>query len=110
MNYFDIFFQDYNQLSNIYKNPSDIDLIVGGILERPVSNSLFGPTFSWLLTNQLIRTRQADRYFYTNVKQPHPFTKSQLEQIKKITLARVMCDNSDIRKIQPNVFQKITET
>lgn len=78
-------------------------------MEQPVSGSLFGPTFSWILTNQLIRSKQGDRYFYTNSNQPKPFTKPQMEQIKKITLARIMCDNSDILKIQPNVFQKISD-
>lgn len=101
--------QNYHLLSKIYKSPKDVDLIVGGILEKPVANSLFGPTFSQLLTNQLIRTRQADRYFYTNPKQPKPFTKTQVEEINKITLARIMCDNSDIRRIQPNVFKKISD-
>lgn len=78
-------------------------------MEKPVDDSLFGPTFSWLLTNQLIRTRQADRYFYTNPRQPKPFTKAQIEQINKISLARIMCDNSDIKRIQPNVFLRISE-
>lgn len=106
---FKLIFQNYNQLSKIYSNPSDVDLIVGGIMEEPATNSLFGPTFSWLLTNQLIRTRQADRYFYTNLKQPKPFTAAQIDEIKKVTLARIMCDNSNIKKIQRNVFHKVTE-
>lgn len=78
-------------------------------MEKASDDSLFGPTFSWLLTNQLIRTRQGDRYFYTNPRQPKPFTAAQREEINRITLARIMCDNSDIKKIQPNVFQQISE-
>lgn len=103
-------FQHVNTLSKIYSNTNDVDLIVGGILEKPLADSLLGPTFSWLLTNQLGRTRRGDRYFYTNPDQPKPFTAAQLEEIKKVTFARILCDNSDnIERMQRNVFRKIDE-
>lgn len=56
------------------------------------------------------RTRTGDRYFYTNPRQPNPFTKEQLSEIKKIKLSRIFCDNSDnIQFMQRNVFLKISD-
>lgn len=97
-------------LSKIYHHPEDVDLLVGGISEKPLGNALLGPTFSCIISDQMRRTRSGDRYFYTNPRQPNPFTKGQLSEIKKIKLSRIFCDNSDnIQFMQPNVFLKITE-
>lgn len=93
-------------LSKIYSSPQDVDLIVGGILEDLDTDSLLGPTFSCLISDQLTRTKNGDRYFYTNEDQPKPFSTAQLNEIRKVTLARIFCDNSDnITMIQPNVFE-----
>ncbi|XP_063908765.1 peroxidase-like isoform X2 [Zophobas morio] len=100
-----------NSLSEAYGSPRDIDLIVGGILERPSSESLFGPTFLCIFADQFLRTRRGDRYFYTNEYQPAPFSKAQIREIEKVTLARIFCDNGDdIQQMQRNVFKKISQS
>lgn len=98
-----------DSLSKIYASPNDIDLLVGGMLEKSYSESLLGPTFSCILADQFKRTRQGDRYFYTNLLQPDPFTDKQIESIKRTTLAKIICHNSDgIEKMQRDVFQAIS--
>lgn len=94
-------------LRSVYGNPRDIDLLVGALAEKPVDSSLLGPTFTCLIREQMYRTRVGDRYFYTHATQ---FTPDQLEEIKKISLARIFCDNGDnILKMQPNVFTTVNE-
>ncbi|XP_031834130.1 salivary peroxidase/catechol oxidase isoform X3 [Nomia melanderi] len=96
------------KLRTIYASPDDVDLIVGGMLERPVtSDGLLGPTFSCLIFEQFSRTRRTDRYFYDSAHQPYPFTLEQLAEIRNVTLARVFCDNgNNITLMQSNVFMK----
>jgi peroxidase len=95
-------------LSKVYSSPRDIDLIVGGISEKSRGESLFGPTFRCIVADQFLRTRRGDRYFYTNENQPMPFSKVQIAEIGKVTLARIFCDNADnITNMQPNVLKKI---
>lgn len=94
----------------VYKSPLDIDILVGGMSERPDGDSLLGPTFSCLIADQMVRTRRGDRYFFSNSEQPLPFSKDQLDEIQKVTLARIFCDNGDdIKTMQPSVFEKISD-
>ncbi|XP_063974115.1 peroxidase-like isoform X2 [Diachasmimorpha longicaudata] len=96
------------KLQGLYNHPHDVDLIVGGMVERPADDSILGPTFRCLLAEQFARTRWTDRYFYDSMAQPHPFTNEQLTQIRRTTLARVICDNGNhISRMQPNAFLRI---
>uniref|UniRef100_A0A8D8RDW0 Peroxidase n=1 Tax=Cacopsylla melanoneura TaxID=428564 RepID=A0A8D8RDW0_9HEMI len=95
------------KLSALYDHPDDIDLTVGGSLEAHVPGTLAGPTFLCLLLEQFYRTRVSDRYWYEREGQ---FTHEQLAEIKKASLARLMCDNSDeIHTMQPAAFLKISK-
>ncbi|XP_077288379.1 salivary peroxidase/catechol oxidase-like [Arctopsyche grandis] len=94
------------QLRRLYVHAHDVDLIVGALAEQPRNGTFLGPTFSCLLREQMRRTRSGDRYFYTNIEQPEPFTQQQLEQIKKSSLARIICDNvPEIMTLPRNVFK-----
>ncbi|XP_044742236.1 peroxidase-like isoform X2 [Chrysoperla carnea] len=98
-------------LQTVYQSPDDIDLLIGLLAETTnITNKgkLLGPTGLCLLQEQLKRTQIGDRYFYTNQGQPKPFSREQLKEIEKVTLARVLCDDSDkIEEMQPNVFEAI---
>lgn len=106
---FDDFKQMGNKLRALYNSPDDVDLFIGGMVEKPEDEEegILGPTFRCLIAEQFTRTRRADRFFYDSPSQPHPFTKDQLDNIRNVTLARIFCDNGDnISKIQRNVFLK----
>ena len=46
-----------------------------------------------------------DRYWYENDIPPSSFTKDQLNEIRKVKLAQVLCENiPTIDFVQPNVF------
>lgn len=101
--------QAVKALSDVYQSPEDIDLIVGGLAEVPTGGSIMGPTLSCIIADQFLRSKQGDRYFYNNVKQPVPFTKAQISEIEKVTLARIFCDNGDdIESMQANVFKTLS--
>jgi peroxidase len=90
------------KLRELYGHPGNIDVWVGGILEDQLPNAKVGPLFKCLLSEQFKRMRDSDRFWLEN---PPTFQPEQLEQIKRTSLARVLCDNGDnITRIQANVF------
>ncbi|KAL6734382.1 hypothetical protein Aduo_004926 [Ancylostoma duodenale] len=78
-----------DNLRVIYKHVGAIDMYVGSLLEDPVPHSLVGPTLACIIGEQFKRTRNGDRFYFENEK---VFTPAQLRQIRKMTIARVLCD------------------
>ncbi|XP_046420206.1 uncharacterized protein LOC124179644 [Neodiprion fabricii] len=100
--------ENINKLKKVYAHVDDIDLIVGAVMERKPPGSILGPIVRCLLGEQFYRSRIGDRYFYDNADQPHSFTPEQFEEIKKASLARLLCDTGDnIEEIQPEPFRLI---
>lgn len=88
--------------SKIYKHVDDIDLWSAGVSERKMHGSAVGPTMACIISRQFLNTKRGDRFWYENPSQPSSFTPAQLKEIKKITLAKILCTNGDdIPKIQP---------
>lgn len=54
------------KLSTVYEHPDDVDLTVGGSLEKIIPGTLSGPTFLCVLTEQFYRTRAGDRFWFEN--------------------------------------------
>ncbi|CAI4225769.1 unnamed protein product [Auanema sp. JU1783] len=94
-----------DNLKVIYKHVDAIDMYVGSLLEDPVEDSLVGPTIACIIGEQFRRTRDGDRFYFENDK---IFTPGQLRQIKKMTIARVLCDAGEhfsfVPKTAFNVF------
>ncbi|CAG9772547.1 unnamed protein product [Ceutorhynchus assimilis] len=98
------------RLANLYEHPDDVDLTVGGSLEAIVPGTLAGPTFLCILTEQFFRTRVGDRFWFEN-SGDIGFTLPQLAEIRKASIARIMCDNGlNIRSMQPRAFERISHT
>lgn len=91
-----------DKLEKLYGSVHNIDVWVGGILEDQVEGGKVGPLFRCILVEQFKRLRDGDRFWYEN---PTTFTRLQVQQIKEITLARILCDNGDdIKAVTRNVF------
>lgn len=95
-------------LSQLYKTPEDVDLVVGGALERIVDDTQYGPTYLCIVTEQFYRTRTSDRFFYENGVHATAFTLEQLNAIRASSLARLLCDNGDkLEAMQRYVFRTL---
>ena len=84
---------------------NDVDLFVGGLSETPLPGSTMGATFTCILGKGFKNLRVGDRFWYERNDSYTGFTMGQLNSIRNVTLARVICDNSDgVGRITPNVL------
>jgi len=91
----------------LYAHVDDIDLFVAGNYEKKLRDAMVGPVFACIIGEQYRRLKFGDRYWYENGNQAGAFTPSQLSEIKRSSLARIICDNGEaVDKIQPLAFLK----
>ncbi|CAK9299791.1 unnamed protein product [Gordionus sp. m RMFG-2023] len=79
----------------LYKSTLDLDLFPVGLAEFPLKGSLLGPTFTCLLAKQFKALRSGDSYWFENDIPKALFTLEQLLEIRKVTLAKLVCGNAD---------------
>ena len=91
------------RLRNTYGSPDNhVDLFVAGMAESVGSSEFLGPTFKCIFRKTLEKLRDGDRFFFQNKVQ---FSMEQQEEIKKMTLAKVMCLTlQDSGNIQEKLF------
>lgn len=56
---------------------------------------MVGPTIGCLLGQQFRTLRKCDRFWYENSNVFTRFTPEQLAEIRKVTLSKIICTNSD---------------
>ncbi|CAI6345034.1 unnamed protein product [Macrosiphum euphorbiae] len=99
--------QTITRLARLYGSVDEIDLYIGGVSEKPMKDALVGPTFVCIIGDQFSRLRRGDRFFYEEGGHPSSFDQVQLQELRKSSLARLLCDNSDdMALIQPLAFLK----
>ncbi|KAL1488619.1 hypothetical protein ABEB36_014422 [Hypothenemus hampei] len=98
--------QEYiKALKYLYNKTENIDLLAGVMLESPIPGAIVGPTLNCLLQEQFILLKNSDRFWYENDLPPSSLTTAQLKEIKKVTLAGLLCINTDdLGKIQSRAF------
>ena len=67
-------FQLVPRLQRLYDRIEDIDVFVGGVVERPSTGSILGPTFQCIVGDQFRRLRLGDRFWYEEPRQSGSFT------------------------------------
>ncbi|XP_015600700.1 peroxidase isoform X2 [Cephus cinctus] len=105
-----ISFENVEKLAAVYDYVDDVDLTVGGSLEKIVNGALVGPTFLCILHEQFYRTRVGDRFWYENGDSDFAFTIEQLNEIRKASVSRLFCDNGNhIQTMQLRGFELISK-
>lgn len=80
-------------------------MLAGAILEKPAPGAVVGPTLSCLLEHQFALLRNSDRFWYENDLPPSSLTREQLQEMRKVTVAGLLCANTEyLDKIQPRAF------
>jgi peroxidase len=94
-------------LRRVYESVDDIDLFVGGTLEAPYrEKAILGPAFACIIGDQFSRFKKGDRFWYENGEdRATRFKLDQLDSIRGISMARILCDNTGIEDIQPMAFR-----
>lgn len=82
-------------MSNLYESADDIDLFTGGLSEFPLDGAQVGPTFACIIGRQFESLRSGDRFWFEGSQGLQAFTLAQLDSIKQVSLARLLCANSD---------------
>ncbi|KAL1122728.1 hypothetical protein AAG570_003055 [Ranatra chinensis] len=107
--------QDLEPIMDRQTSVDEVDLFAGGVAEIPESGAggenvgggapMLGPTFVCLIGDQFARLKRGDRFYYEEANQPSSFTSDQLKEIRRTSLARIICDNGDdIALMQPLAF------
>ena len=93
------------ELSAVYNTVDDIDLFIGLVSERPRRGALVGPTTLCIVGDQFARLKKGDRFWYESSGQEGSLRPGQLAEVRKASLARLLCDNSGVTSLQPLAFQ-----
>jgi peroxidase len=96
------------RLAELYRSVDDVDLLVGGLLEGHVEGGTVGPTFAGVIREQMVRTRDGDRFWFENDASPLYDVVSvfaDAAQLRKTRLADVI---SAVTDIHPSAFELST--
>jgi len=92
-----------NRLSEAYDSIENIDLWVGLLAEKKMSNTIFGPTMYQILRKQFKAIRDGDFYYYKN----DPYMPTDMRnQISITTLSDIIRRNSTADDLTGNLFFK----
>lgn len=87
------------KLAATYGNVDNIDLWIGGLAEDHLPGSSMGETFTAILVDQFTRLRDGDRFWYQS-----SLPNGLVQQIEDTTLADVIRRNTELTKLQADVF------
>lgn len=97
-------FESANRIQQGYRSVDDVDLFVAGLAERPVIGGLVGPTFACIIAQQFSNLRKGDRFWYETDGFESSFTPAQLQSIRQVSLAQIICRTLGAGTLQLNVF------
>ncbi|XP_026813543.1 peroxidase-like [Rhopalosiphum maidis] len=93
-----------NTLIELYEDVDDVDYYVAGLLENRKPGSVLGHTFQCIVGEMFYRWKFGDRFYYEFGNQTGSFNLDQLNEIRKTTMAYIMCITTNISNVQRNAF------
>ncbi|XP_061403669.1 eosinophil peroxidase-like isoform X2 [Lethenteron reissneri] len=85
----------------LYGSADNVDVWLAGLLEVPVPGGRVGPLFSCLLARQFALIRDGDRFWH---EREGLFTPAQVAELRNVSLSRLICGNSGVRKVPLEAF------
>ncbi|KAJ8731728.1 hypothetical protein PYW08_014458 [Mythimna loreyi] len=97
-------------LKSTYEHVKDVDLMAGGgWCEKNMKGGNIPLTAANIINDNTMRAIQSDRHWYERRDRPHAFTEKQLKEIRKSTLAGLMCAVGDgVSEIPKKAFFNIS--
>ncbi|XP_048886441.1 eosinophil peroxidase isoform X1 [Brienomyrus brachyistius] len=89
------------KLLHLYGTPHNIDLWVGAISEPALPGGRVGPLLSCLLGKQFRALRDGDRFWW---EREEVFTGAQRAELRRVSLSRIICDNTRLGHVPPDPF------
>ncbi|KFV59874.1 Myeloperoxidase, partial [Tyto alba] len=86
----------------LYGTPKNIDIWIGALSEPFVNGGRVGPLMACLIGTQFRNIRDGDRFWWEN---KGVFTPQQRSSLAKISLSRIICDNTNISEVPRRIFQ-----
>ncbi len=90
-----------SKLKFLYGNVDNIDAWVGFLAEDQLPNSIYGETMTKIITEQFLRLRDGDRFYFEN---DTDFSQEEINEIKNTRLRDIILRNTDIERLKYNVF------
>ncbi|XP_074845242.1 thyroid peroxidase [Carettochelys insculpta] len=90
------------KIMELYKNPNNIDVWLGGLAENFLPGARTGSLFACLIGKQMKALREGDRFWWENSP---VFTEAQRHELKKHSLSRIICDNTGLSEVPLDAFQ-----
>uniref|UniRef100_A0A8D2IIV4 Thyroid peroxidase n=1 Tax=Varanus komodoensis TaxID=61221 RepID=A0A8D2IIV4_VARKO len=89
------------KIMDLYRNPNNIDVWLGGIVESLLPNATTGPLFACIIGKQMKALRDGDRFWWES---SNVFTEAQRRELGKYSLSRLICDNTGLTEAPPDAF------
>uniref|UniRef100_A0A452VDV9 Myeloperoxidase n=1 Tax=Ursus maritimus TaxID=29073 RepID=A0A452VDV9_URSMA len=88
-----------DKLMRQYRTPDNIDIWMGGVAEPLEPYGRVGPLLACLIGTQFRKLRDGDRFWWEN---PGVFSRQQQQALTRISLPRIICDNTGITTVSKN--------
>ncbi|NXO01321.1 PERM Myeloperoxidase, partial [Rhinopomastus cyanomelas] len=86
----------------LYGTPKNIDVWIGALAEPFVAGGRVGPLMACLIGTQFRNIRDGDRFWWEN---RGVFTHQQRSALAKVSLSRIICDNTRISEVPRHILQ-----
>jgi peroxidase len=60
-----------------HRKPHDVDIYTGGLAEYPVKGGIIGPLLTCLISDQFLRLKKGDSFWYERTSGPQKFTQGE---------------------------------